>query len=296
MSDLEDPWTIFEEKEEEVEEELSMKFPPQNKTARTMIQLLDSEGGIPIGWESFFQKTKSLLARFDTIVEKNCQETCHPRIWERFRAFHLLPTQRIKVTEDAHEVLHTVPLVKVVIIGQDPYTTVKGGVPTAMGMSFSVRNGHTLNPSLRNIFKRMKETGVITRTPMGGDLSPLANQGVFFLNMALTVPDKDQWLQNNPGKKYDTGKHVRPWRGFIEAVIDYLRETNPHCVYLLWGRKAQEIEPSLPSGSERFSCSHPMPLSYKREKDGFNTMDHFNQANTVLAEYGIKPIDWDVIR
>jgi uracil-DNA glycosylase len=43
--------------------------------------------------------------------------------------------------------------VKVVILGQDPYHT----PGAAMGLSFSVPNGAKMQPSLRNIFKELKD-------------------------------------------------------------------------------------------------------------------------------------------
>lgn len=54
-----------------------------------------------------------------------------------------------------------------------------------MGLSFSVPNGNKPQPSLRNIFKELKEDLGITRT--NTDLSDWAEQGVLLLNAVLTV-------------------------------------------------------------------------------------------------------------
>ena len=71
--------------------------------------------------------------------------------------------------------------VKVVILGQDPYH----GLGEAHGLSFSVRKGIKMPPSLLNIFKELKSDLGIERT--NTDLSDWAKQGVFLLNTVLTV-------------------------------------------------------------------------------------------------------------
>src|SRR5574344_3026290 len=49
--------------------------------------------------------------------------------------------------------------VKVVILGQDPYH----GVNEAHGLSFSVKEGVPMPPSLRNIFKELKDDVGVNR-------------------------------------------------------------------------------------------------------------------------------------
>ena len=71
---------------------------------------------------------------------------------------------------------------KVVIIGQDPYH----GEGQAHGLCFSVKEGVTPPPSLKNIFKeQLNDVGrPITKN---GDLTSWAKQGVLLLNTVLTV-------------------------------------------------------------------------------------------------------------
>ncbi|MCB0639938.1 MAG: uracil-DNA glycosylase, partial [Lewinella sp.] len=67
-------------------------------------------------------------------------------------------------------------LVKVVILGQDPYHN----PGEAMGLSFSVPEGVRVPPSLRNIYKELaSDTGATI--PNHGDLTKWAEQGVFLL-------------------------------------------------------------------------------------------------------------------
>ena len=71
--------------------------------------------------------------------------------------------------------------IKVVILGQDPYH----GEGEAQGLSFSIPNDIKITPSLRNIFKELKNDLNIERT--NTDLSDWAKQGILLLNAILTV-------------------------------------------------------------------------------------------------------------
>jgi hypothetical protein len=71
---------------------------------------------------------------------------------------------------------------RVLILGQDPYH--KPG--QAHGLSFSVRPGVAIPPSLRNVFKELRDDlGV--EPPATGDLTGWASHGVLLLNAVLTV-------------------------------------------------------------------------------------------------------------
>jgi uracil-DNA glycosylase len=60
---------------------------------------------------------------------------------------------------------------KVVIIGQDPYH----GEGQAHGISFSVKKGNKVPPSLKNMFKELNED-IVFRTPEHGCLENWATQ------------------------------------------------------------------------------------------------------------------------
>ena len=76
--------------------------------------------------------------------------------------------------------------VKVVIVGQDPYH----GVGEAHGLSFSVKPGIKIPPSLMNIFKELnRDLGCYI--PNNGCLIKWAKEGVLLLNSVLTV-EKDK--------------------------------------------------------------------------------------------------------
>ena len=75
--------------------------------------------------------------------------------------------------------------VKLLLLGQDPYH----GPGQAHGLSFSVKPPVKPPPSLRNMFKELKDD-LGCEVPNHGDLTPWATQGVLLLNAVLTVRHK----------------------------------------------------------------------------------------------------------
>ena len=116
-------------------------------------------------WSEFFntQDLDSLMDMLD-----NSSKTIYPSPKNIFRVFEIKPQD-----------------IKVVILGQDPYYN----PGQAMGLAFSV-NPETKTPkSLINIFKELKSDLGIERT--NPDLTDWHKQGVFLLNTALSVPEKE---------------------------------------------------------------------------------------------------------
>lgn len=174
-----------------------------------------------------------------------------------FRAFDLCPLD----------------LVKVVIVGQDPYH----GENQANGLSFSVNDGISLPPSLKNIFQEIQSDLGVTPLP-SGDLSRWAKQGVLMLNSVLTV------LASQPASHAKIG-----WEQFTDAVIQTLNAKRTHIVYLLWGKYAQTKGEVINRGQNLVLTSgHPSPYSVSL----FSGKHHFSKCNKYLAENGITPIDW----
>src|SRR6202008_2504027 len=107
---------------------------------------------------------------------------------------------------------------RVLILGQDPYH----GLGQAHGLSFSVREGGKLPPSLRNIYR---ELAADLDVPIAGsgDLTPWADQGVLLLNAVLTV------RAGSPGSHANKG-----WEEFTDAAIQALNDKPERVVVLLW--------------------------------------------------------------
>lgn len=181
-----------------------------------------------------------------------------PRGSNIFRAFDKCPLDSLKV----------------VIIGQDPYH----GDGQANGLCFSVNDGVTFPPSLRNIFSEINsDTGA--SLPASGNLDRWAEQGVLLLNAVLTV------------RAHEAASHAgKGWETFTDAVVKAISEKKDGVVYMLWGNYAQRKGAIV--GDSRnliLKCPHPSPFS---AHNGFFGCRHFSQANTYLAEQGKKAIDW----
>ncbi|MEI6242551.1 MAG: uracil-DNA glycosylase [Chlamydiota bacterium] len=169
--------------------------------------------------------------------------------------------------------------VKVVIIGQDPYH----GKGQAHGLSFSVPEGILPPPSLKNIFKELKEDIGIS-IPSSGCLLPWAKQGVFLLNATLTVQE---------GKpKSHAGKG---WEAFTDKVVEKLALRKDPLVFFLWGKLAQEKCENVFLGKNHphlvLTAAHP---SFFSASFGFFGCKHFSKANVFLEQKGKTPINWQV--
>src|SRR5690606_43830 len=93
---------------------------------------------------------------------------------------------------------------RVLILGQDPYH----GPGQAHGLSFSVREGVRLPPSLRNIYKELAaDLGVPVAT--SGDLTRWADQGVLLLNAVLTVRAGEAGSRGGEGGEDFAGAAIR---------------------------------------------------------------------------------------
>lgn len=169
--------------------------------------------------------------------------------------------------------LETTPLhtVRVVILGQDPYH----GEGQANGLAFSVNKGVELPPSLKNIFKELKDDLGIENT--NGDLTKWAQQGVLLLNSVLTT-EKDK-----PGAHFGRG-----WETYTDTLIRQISDEKSGVIFLLWGKKAQEKKSLIDQDRHIIlEASHPSPLS---ANESFFGCKHFSKVNELLKDLG--PIDW----
>lgn len=181
-------------------------------------------------------------------------------------------------SEDIFNALHLTPLkdVKVLILGQDPYH----GENQAHGLSFSVRPGVDIPPSLQNIYKELNSDLGCTM-PNNGYLEKWAKQGVLLLNTVLTV--RAHQANSHQGKG---------WEHFTDAIIQKVNEQDRPVVYMLWGNPAQRKIPMLTNPNHLIlKAPHPSPLSAYR---GFFGCRHFSQANAFLEQHGMTPIDWQI--
>ena len=166
--------------------------------------------------------------------------------------------------------------VKAVIIGQDPYHE----IGQAHGLSFSVKKGIPLPPSLQNIYKELEDDLGFPPAPHG-ELTSWAKNGVLLLNATLTV------RQGMANSHQGIG-----WQIFTDHIISLLNEAEKPIAFLLWGSYAKQKASLITNPKHAiFSSAHPSPLSAYR---GFFGCKHFSQANDFLKANGIEPIDWQI--
>jgi uracil-DNA glycosylase len=198
------------------------------------------------------------VAALNAFVEAEyASHAVYPPLPDLFSAFRLCPVEKARV----------------LILGQDPYH--KAG--QAHGLSFSVRQGVTVPPSLRNVFKELRDDlGV--QPPAHGDLTGWAAQGVLLLNAVLTV------------RGGAPASHAgRGWEHFTDAAIKALDAKDSRVVFVLWGGYARK-KAGLVTGAHHvvLEAGHPSPMNPR----GFLGSRPFSAVDKALADAGLAPIRW----
>jgi uracil-DNA glycosylase len=192
------------------------------------------------------------------VAAEYAAHTVYPPADDLFRAY------RLCAPEDC----------RVLILGQDPYH--RAG--QAHGLSFSVRDGVAVPPSLRNVFKELAED-LGTPVPRTGNLTGWAGQGVLLLNAVLTV--REATPNSHAGKG---------WEAFTDATIKALDTRDSRTVFLLWGAYARKKRDLITNPAHVvLEAGHPSPMNPR----GFLGCRPFSAANKALADAGLPTIDWD---
>lgn len=192
-------------------------------------------------WKNFFMDEKIIeeIKNIESKVEKNVY---YPEKKNVFR-FTSLDLNNIKY----------------VLMGMDPYPkNIAGGGCVANGRAFEPSNfdcwlQKSPNASIRNLLKAIYEhetqtkasleeireeikTGKFKILPPHEFFDNLENQGVLFLNYALTVK------HNQPGS------HLKLWKNFSEELIKYI-DNNYSVDWILLGDDAQSLSPIIRKGN-----------------------------------------------
>lgn len=196
----------------------------------------------------YFQELRAFLA------DEYKVNTIFPDINDIFNALQYTPYQNVKV----------------VILGQDPYH----GTNQAHGLSFSVKRTEPIPPSLKNIYKELKED-LGCYIPKHGYLLKWAQQGVLLLNTVLTVRCGEAHSHRGRG-----------WEVFTDQIITKMNERKDPVIFLLWGRPAQGKLKLIDTNKHIVLTSpHPSPLSAHR---GFFGSSPFSKINNQLRNWGKK--------
>jgi uracil-DNA glycosylase len=221
---------------------------------------LDLMDALPAPWRDAMKPfvDLSIVERLGTFVDAEYDaQTVYPPRDDLFAAFRFCPPDQTRV----------------LILGQDPYH--KAG--QAHGLSFSVRPGVAVPPSLRNVYKEMRDDLGVT-PPSTGDLTAWARQGVLLLNAVLTVREAKPASHANKG-----------WEHFTDAAIKAVDAQSQRVVFLLWGSYARQKAALVTSPQHVvIEAGHPSPMNPK----GFLGSRPFSACNAALEQAGLPPIQW----
>ena len=194
------------------------------------------------------------------LIKEYSEHYVYPPMELIFNAFKLTPYEDVKA----------------VILGQDPYHE----YGQAHGLSFSVTEGTPLPPSLKNIYKELKDDLGIDNGLIG-DLTPWAKQGVLLLNATLTV------------REGQANSHAKcGWGQFTDEVIKLLSEREKPMVFILWGGNARSKKALIDARRHYvIESAHPSPLSASY---GFFGSKPFSKTNDFLIKTGQTPINWQL--
>ncbi|MCR2821313.1 uracil-DNA glycosylase [Lederbergia panacisoli] len=205
-------------------------------------------------YKPYYKKLQAFL------IEEYARNIVYPAHNDIFNALQYTPYQHVKA----------------VILGQDPYH----GPGQAHGLSFSVKPDVRIPPSLRNIFKELKND-IGCEIPNNGYLVKWAEQGVLMLNTILTVRAGQAFSHRGKG-----------WEIFTDKVISLLNEREKPVVFILWGRPAQEKIALINTTKHKIIQSpHPSPFAARK---GFFDSHPFSKTNEFLQDLGETPIDWQI--
>ena len=201
--------------------------------------------------------------------------------YKKIREFLKYEYSHYTIYPDMHDIFNSLKYadydkIKVVIIGQDPYHE-EG---QAHGLSFSVKPGIDIPPSLLNIYKELQDD-LGCYVPNNGYLEKWAKQGVLLLNNVLTV------------RAHQANSHrTCGWEQFTDDIIVELNKREKPIIFLMWGSCAKQKEALITNPNHYIlKAPHPSPLSAYR---GFFGCKHFSKANELLKQSGEEPIDWQI--
>lgn len=215
---------------------------------------------LPAEWRDVMKPHLDLevISRLSSFVDSEYSaHTVYPPREDLFTAFRLCSPAQTRV----------------LILGQDPYH--KPG--QAHGLSFSVRPGVAVPPSLRNVYKELEED-LGLKAPANGDLTPWARQGVLLLNAVLTV------RAGQPTSHAEKG-----WEHFTDAAIKAVNDSPYRVVFVLWGAYARKKAALIRNPHHVvLQAGHPSPMNPR----GFLGCRHFSQIRDALANAGRGGVNW----
>lgn len=216
--------------------------------------------------KEYFKNLREELKREYTTTK------CFPDPQDIFKVFQLCPLEKVRV----------------VILSQDPYPS-----PHAHGIAFSSQRSDTPF-SLQMILREVDRDVVKTKNYKefkeafpNNDLTPWVKQGVFLLNVNLTVRAGQPMSHNHLG-----------WREFTKTVLQLIWKDSQTKVFVLLGREAREglysaISEFSPSAIQpRAIIEGGHPASGAHGKDKFSGVGFPSKINRYFKLKGLPEINW----
>jgi len=207
---------------------------------------------------TYHESWKPLFDQYDFDIDElySGKEEVYPKKEHLFRVFEM-----------------NVKEIKVLLLGQDPYH----GPNQAHGLSFSVPNGITIPPSLRNIYKELQSEFPERNYKFNyGNLEKwFYREKIFLLNASLSV------IRGKPSSMMDI------WEEFTNDVIKFISENNSKCIFLLLGNFAKAKECFIANKERIIKGVHPSPMAASY---GFFGSNIFKKTEEKIGE----KIDWSI--
>lgn len=196
---------------------------------------------------------------------KNSKEPVCPCLKDVFKAFRLCPLSQLRV----------------VILGQDPYSNSLKGKPVATGLAFANNPSTpetTYSPSLEVLKESVIDYSIPhNRVNFDPSLESWEAQGVLLLNTALSC------IQGKPGS------HALLWQPFITSLLTKLSQHTTAVVYVLMGSSAQALEPYIAQNNNHIiRCKHPAWYARQHETMPSSIWRQVNSILIGLNDYGIE--------
>jgi uracil-DNA glycosylase len=210
--------------------------------------------------EDYYKEIRKKIKEWKKNKTKIYPKLCN--VWETFKYFDVKDT-------------------KVVLLGQDPYIREEihnnKDIPQAVGLSFSVPKTHRIPPSLRNMFKELKnDLGIENKH---GDISEwVERENILLLNSALTVL---------PGK---SNCFASLWAPLTDQIIKDISDTTDCVIFILLGNNAKKKKKYINENKHIIiEGVHPSPLSASR---GFFGSKIYSLCNNYLKNSNKVEINW----
>lgn len=164
---------------------------------------------------------------------------------------------------------------KVVIVGKEPRTDSKPN-----GLAFADRDSSVFSDSsICKIHSCLEREYYENNFYLGFDfeLKHWARQGVLLLNRNLTV---QECVPNS---------HKKQWNRFVSKVLNVINESNPATIFVLWGKQAQALEPSIKD--HNYILKFDSPDNYIETNEEWNC-SNFKEADKILMDLNGETIEW----